>query len=114
MTETTDYKIEVTDAAIEWISSTLEQAGGEEKLAIRLEAAPGGCQGLEYKPTYEDKFYEDDFRFPVGNYELVIDPMSIELVKGSTIDYKNSLTEQGLVIDNPNATSTCACGQSFC
>ncbi|MEO0312987.1 MAG: iron-sulfur cluster insertion protein ErpA [Actinomycetota bacterium] len=114
MTETTNAALTLTPAAIERISSLLASESNETKLRLRIEVKPGGCQGMNYDLFFDDKADEVDEIFPFGDFETVVDPGSLALINGATIDYEDTLTKQGLVIENPNATSTCACGESFC
>lgn len=114
MSETTNTALTLTPAAIERISSLLASESSDSKLRLRIEVKPGGCQGMNYDLFFDDKADEVDEIFAFGDFETVVDPGSLALISGATIDYEDTLTKQGLVIENPNATSTCACGESFC
>ena len=56
---------------------------------------------------------EDDFEFPVGNFKLVVDAMSMQYLEGAEIDYQDELYGSSFVIRNPNAVTSCSCGSSF-
>jgi len=114
LTETTSYELNLTPAAISKIASLIAAEASEDKLRLRIEVKPGGCQGMNYELFFDESLDADDLTFPFADFEAVVDPGSMGMLNGATIDYEDSITKQGLVIDNPNATSTCACGDSFC
>ena len=113
MTDTLSHEVILTDTARDRVKALFE-AQGLEDVRLRIEVKPGGCQGMNYDLFFDDKADEVDEIFPFGDFETVVDPGSLALINGATIDYEDTLTKQGLVIENPNATSTCACGESFC
>ena len=80
--------------------------------ALRLYIEGGGCSGFSYKFKLDDK-HADDHVFDEHGVTVVIDPMSMQYVKGSTIDYEEDFTRSGFILQNPNASSTCGCGESF-
>ena len=114
MTETTGYDLNLTPAAIAKISALIASEASEDKLRLRIEVKPGGCQGMNYELFFDETLDSEDLTFPFGDFETVVDSGSMGMLNGATIDYEDSITKQGLVIENPNATSTCACGDSFC
>ena len=73
----------------------------------------GGCAGFQYKFDFSDKPNDDDLIFKYKNADLLIDKTSIELIKGSKIDYVNELIGSSFKISNPLASSSCGCGTSF-
>ena len=86
-----------------------EQAG----LALRVAVQPGGCSGLRYALYFDDQIKETDQTADFGGVRLVVDKMSAPYLSGAQIDYIDSLQQSGFTINNPNAQSTCACGDSF-
>lgn len=114
MTETVTNELNLTPAAVSKISQLLAGEASENPLRLRIEVKPGGCQGMNYELFFDDSLDDSDLKFTFGDFEAVVDPGSMGMINGATIDYEDSITKQGLVIDNPNATSTCACGDSFC
>jgi iron-sulfur cluster assembly accessory protein len=114
VTETTAYELNLTPAAINKISALISAEASESTLRLRIEVQPGGCQGMNYELFFDEALDEGDLTFPFGDFEAVIDNGSMAMLNGATIDYEDSITKQGLVIENPNAKSTCACGDSFC
>ena len=81
--------------------------------ALRVFVSGGGCSGLQYGMAFEGNPQEFDTTVEVDGVKLVIDPTSIMYVGGATIDYVDSLMGGGFRIDNPNAVSSCGCGNSF-
>ena len=83
-------------------------------LMVRLEVLGGGCSGFQYKFSFDGKFNPaEDIVIERAGAKLVVDQTSLDLLKGSEIDYSESLMEAGFQVRNPNATSSCGCGSSF-
>jgi iron-sulfur cluster insertion protein len=82
-------------------------------IALRTFVQGGGCSGFSYGFTLEEEQAEDDFEFPVGNYKVLVDAMSMQYLQGAEIDYKDELMGASFTIKNPQATTTCGCGSSF-
>ena len=83
-------------------------------LMVRLEVAGGGCSGFQYKFGFDKAFdAAEDIVIERDGAKLVVDKTSLDLLKGSEIDYGESLMEAGFKVINPNATSSCGCGSSF-
>lgn len=87
-----------------------DQDAGDKPLRVYVEA--GGCSGMEYGMAFDEKKADDEIVRQDG-VEVVIDPMSANFLKGSVIDYVDSLQGSGFQIKNPNVHSTCGCGKSF-
>lgn len=88
--------------------------GSETPVAgLRVMIQGGGCSGFQYGLRMEAEKQEDDTEIDIDGVKLLVDPMSYTLVAGVTIDFIDTLTHTGFKFDNPNATSTCGCGQSF-
>lgn len=85
----------------------------EESLNLRVFIVGGGCQGFEYGFTFDESKNKEDRSFPSDGFNLLIDPLSYQYLKGATIDYTTDLSGSKFVIDNPHAKSTCSCGDSF-
>ena len=79
---------------------------------LRVYVDAGGCSGMEYGMAFDDRKPDDEVVQQDG-VEVVIDPMSANFLKGSVIDYIDSLQGSGFQIKNPNVHSTCGCGRSF-
>lgn len=80
---------------------------------LRIAIAGGGCSGFQYGMSLEQEKNEDDIVVECGAVKLLVDPLSAPLLEGVTVDYVENLTGSGFKFENPNATSTCACGSSF-
>lgn len=108
----TESVISLTDVAAEHMRKTLQ----EKKLddyGLRVYVSGGGCSGFQYGMAFENKVAEDDNVSIVNGIKVIVDPMSLIYLAGTTVDFVDSLMAGGFKIENPNATSTCACGQSF-
>jgi iron-sulfur cluster insertion protein len=84
-----------------------------EDLRLRVFVSGGGCSGFEYGFTFDDEIEEDDIEIENSGVSLVVDVLSFEYLGGSSIDYLEDLQGSRFVVINPNATSTCGCGNSF-
>ncbi len=109
---TTQGGIVLTDAAASKVKSLLEQEG-QADLRLRVAVQPGGCSGLRYQLFFDDRQLEGDIVRDFSGVDVVTDRMSAPYLSGATIDFVDSIEQQGFTIDNPNATNSCACGDSF-
>ena len=80
---------------------------------LRVQVTSGGCSGLVYSMSLEAAPHEDDLVVESGQAELYVDPRSIDLLKGTTIDFVDCLEGSGFTFENPNAAERCSCGKSF-
>ncbi len=92
---------------------TLLEGEGRDDLALRIAVQPGGCSGLRYQLFFDDRSLDGDIVKDFGGVEVVTDRMSAPYLSGATIDFVDTIEKQGFTIDNPNATGSCACGDSF-
>jgi iron-sulfur cluster insertion protein len=104
--------ITLTDSAASKVKELLD-AEGEPELALRVAVRPGGCSGYSYEMFFAGDVAGDDELADFGGVKVIVDPSSAQLLKGATLDYKDGLQNAGFAIDNPNATRSCGCGQSF-
>src|ERR1700728_1509726 len=102
----------LTDAAAAKAKSLLEQEGRDD-LALRIAVQPGGCAGLRYNLFFDDRTLDGDLNAEFGGVTLTVERMSAPYIQGATIDFVDTIEKQGFTIDNPNATGSCACGDSF-
>jgi len=101
----------VTDSAIKKIASIL---GSEKESAVlRVSVEGGGCSGFQYKFDIQRKPESEDIVIARDGATVVIDPVSLQYLAGSRIDYADELIGAAFKIDNPNATASCGCGTSF-
>ena len=82
-------------------------------LMLRVAVDGGGCSGFQYGFTFDDEMADDDTVVEREGVSLVVDPMSFQYLVGAEVDYQEGLEGSRFVIKNPNASSTCGCGQSF-
>src|SRR5207245_4906264 len=73
----------------------------------------GGCSGFQYGLGFDRGAQEGDHEFEVEGVKVVVDPFSAPYLRGSTVDYLETIQESGFKIDNPNAVASCGCGHSF-
>ena len=104
--------IEITERAREKIIDLLIEENNPD-IKLRTFVQGGGCAGFSYGFTFDKEQNEDDFEFPVDNFKVVVDAMSMQYLQGAVIDYKEELMGSSFSIKNPNATTTCGCGSSF-
>ena len=104
--------ITLTDGAVAKVKELIA-AETEENLALRVAVRPGGCSGFSYEMFFDTDVAGDDLSTEAGGVRVVVDPASAPLLKGATLDYKDGLQSTGFSINNPNATRSCGCGQSF-
>ncbi len=104
--------ITITESASSKVKQLLE-AEGNEQLALRVAVRPGGCSGFSYEMFFDSDIAADDNVAEWGGVKVVVDSSSAPYLKGASLDYKDGLQGAGFAIDNPNATRSCGCGQSF-
>jgi len=80
---------------------------------FRVYVTGGGCSGFQYGFSFDNTIDEDDTCIQKEGANLVIDSLSLQYLQGSTVDYVEDLTGSKFIISNPNATTTCGCGESF-
>ena len=102
----------ITDAASDKVKSLITAEGNPE-LVLRVAVRPGGCSGFSYEMFFDTDVAADDVRSEHGGVTVVIDPASAPHLGGAQLDYKDGLQGAGFSINNPNATRSCGCGQSF-
>jgi iron-sulfur cluster assembly accessory protein len=110
--QTTEQGVILTDIAAEKVKSLLEQEGRDD-LALRVAVQPGGCSGLIYQLFFDERQLDGDAVHDFGGVSVRVDRMSVPYLTGATIDFVDTIEKQGFTIDNPNATGSCACGDSF-
>ena len=82
-------------------------------LKLRVYVTGGGCSGFQYGFTFDEKVQDGDSEIEKCGVKLLVDPMSIQYLRGAEIDYQEGLEGAQFVIKNPNAKTTCGCGSSF-
>jgi iron-sulfur cluster assembly accessory protein len=103
----------LTDGAAEKVRALLDQEGRDD-LRLRVAVQPGGCSGMQYQLFFDERSLDGDVELDLGGVPVVVDRMSAPYLGGATIDFTDTIEQQGFTIDNPNASGGCACGNSFC
>jgi iron-sulfur cluster insertion protein len=101
-----------TDAAARKVRALLDEEENPNQM-LRVFVTGGGCSGFQYGFTFDQNTEEGDTRVENGGVTLVVDPMSVQYLQGAEIDYKEGVEGAQFVIRNPNAATTCGCGNSF-
>ena len=102
-----------TDGLGERPMATLVAAEGVEDLKLRIAVSGGGCSGFQYGFSFDDAVNADDRLFQREQATVVIDETSLDLLRGAVIDFVEDLAGASFQIRNPNAQSSCGCGNSF-
>ena len=93
--------------------TTLLTRQGRPGGVLRVAVVGGGCSGLQYKMDLQDAPANRDFLVESAGVKVVVDPKSALYVTGSELDYVDALTDGGFKVKNPNAATSCSCGESF-
>jgi len=104
--------IKVTSSAAKKVSSLLTKQGRANGV-LRVAVVGGGCSGLQYKMDLQDAPANRDIMVETGGIKVVVDPKSALYVTGSELDYVDALQDGGFKVKNPNAATSCSCGESF-
>jgi iron-sulfur cluster assembly accessory protein len=105
--------ISLTSAAAVKVRTLIEQEGRDD-LKLRVSVQPGGCSGFQYQLFFDERSLDGDVNIEHDGVPVVVDRMSAPYLVGATIDFTDTIEQQGFTIDNPNASGGCACGNSFC
>ncbi|HYK74552.1 MAG TPA: iron-sulfur cluster assembly accessory protein [Pseudoneobacillus sp.] len=104
--------VEITEAAALQIKDMMKQ-NEEENSYLRVGVQGGGCSGLSYGMGFDQEKSDKDVEFEAFGIKVLVDAESTPILKGTKIDYKQSMMGGGFTIDNPNAIASCGCGSSF-
>jgi len=107
-----DSPLDFTSAAAAKVAELIKDEGNPD-LMLRVYIQGGGCSGFQYGFTFDEKVQDGDTEVVTDGVKLLIDPMSMQYLTGSEIDYTEGLQGAQFVIRNPNASTTCGCGSSF-
>lgn len=105
--------IEVTKEASARIRSLLSEDGKLETHGLRMKVVGGGCSGLQYQLSFDDEVREIDHEIEADGVRVIVDEKSALYLVGVQLDFVDTLQESGFKIQNPSASNTCGCGQSF-
>jgi iron-sulfur cluster assembly accessory protein len=104
--------IKVSPSAARKVGSLLQKQGRPDGV-LRVAVVGGGCSGLQYKMDLQDQPANRDILVESSGVKVVVDPKSALYVTGSELDYVDALQDGGFKVKNPNAASSCSCGESF-
>jgi iron-sulfur cluster assembly accessory protein len=104
--------ITLTDKAIQAVIRFIDNSG-KPVAGLRILIRGGGCSGLQYGLRLEESVSSDDNIIECGVIKVLVDPMSVALLEGVKVDFIETIDGAGFKFENPNALSSCACGQSF-
>ncbi len=105
--------ITVSEKAKEYISHLIAEQNKDTSTFVRVGIKAGGCSGLEYQMSFDTESKEGDQVFEDKGVKVVVDMKSLLYLYGTELDYTGGLDGKGLFFNNPNATRTCGCGESF-
>ena len=108
----TPTPLQFTLGAASKVKNLIEEEGNP-RLKLRVFVTGGGCSGFQYGFTFDEDSADDDTVIERDGVHLVVDPMSFQYLAGAEVDYQEGLGGSRFVIKNPNAATTCGCGQSF-
>lgn len=106
--------IKVSETAKVRVVSLMTESGyNAEKDYVRVGVKSGGCSGLSYDLSFDNKIEDSDKMFEDNAVKIVVDKKSFLYLVGTTLEYSGGLNGKGFVFNNPNAQRTCGCGESF-
>ena len=109
--QTKEIIVSLTEKAASKVKLILKKEN-KEGHGLRVGVVPGGCSSYMYEISFEKQEKKDDVVLEEKGIKIFINPKSIEFMKGSTVDYMDTLTNAGFKINNPNVKTTCGCGHS--
>ena len=111
VTTTNETIVHLTPSAGEEVKSLLGKPENAGK-TLRVYVEQGGCSGMQYAMTFDEE-RPDDAKADMHGVSVVVDPFSLQYIRGAVVDFSDSLTGGGFKISNPNAKLSCGCGKSF-
>jgi iron-sulfur cluster insertion protein len=109
---TSERRITISDSAARRITALKAQEAAEGAF-LRIAVSGGGCSGFQYGLSFDEETSPDDVVFEHGGIRVIVDDVSLELLNGSEVDFVEDLMGASFQIKNPNAASSCGCGNSF-
>ncbi len=110
---TEDRSLALSERAARRIALLKQKERNGDGLRLRVAVLGGGCSGFQYTFSFDDMVQEDDRLFERDGVEVVVDDMSLDLLAGSEVDFVEDLIGASFQVRNPNASSSCGCGNSF-
>jgi iron-sulfur cluster insertion protein len=112
ISETEERRINLTESAARRIA-VLKAEENAETASLRIVVSGGGCSGFQYGLSFDDQRNDDDVVFERDGVGIVVDEVSLDLLNGAEVDFVEDLMGASFQIKNPNAASSCGCGNSF-
>lgn len=103
----------ISDKAKARVERVMQDDGLGEDYFVRVSVTSGGCSGLSYQMSFDNEIKNGDEVFEDNGMKLVTDARSILYLLGTTLDFSDGLSGKGFYFENPNASRTCSCGESF-
>lgn len=113
MNTTTEPMVSISSKAISRLMDLREEEGYSADHGVRVEVKGGGCSGLSYDLTFDDQERPGDHVFEDQGVRIYVGAKSLLYLVGTQLDFTDGLNGKGFVFNNPNASRTCACGESF-
>ena len=107
-----ERRIVISENAARRIAMLKEQEAATDAF-LRIAVSGGGCSGFQYGLSFDEQRNPDDFVFEEGGIAVVVDDVSLDLLNGAELDFVEDLMGASFQIKNPNAASSCGCGNSF-
>jgi iron-sulfur cluster assembly accessory protein len=104
--------VHITPRAADKVRQLMER-DGREGFGLRIKVVGGGCSGLQYQLVFDDQVTDWDQQNEEHGVKVLVDSKSAVYLAGAQVDFVDDLNGSGFKIENPNATSTCGCGESF-
>lgn len=108
-----EANITMTPSAIEEVKRLIAENNLPDTAGVRVGVRGGGCSGFTYTLNFDQKEASGDLIMEFGGVRLFVDPKSVLYLNGTTLEYTSGLQGKGFQFINPNASSTCGCGESF-
>jgi iron-sulfur cluster assembly protein len=106
--------VKVSEIAQKHLQQLMQQSGFDSKQSfVRVSVTSGGCSGLSYSLDFDSKLREQDKVFEDKGIKIAVDKKSFFYLVGTTLEYSGGLNGKGFSFNNPNASRTCGCGESF-
>lgn len=109
----TEQEILVTEKAVNEIKRIMEENKVPEGFGLRVGVRGGGCSGLTYTLGFDEKANDGDTVIETDSINLFVDGKSLFHIAGTELDFSDGLNGKGFIFNNPNASRTCGCGESF-
>jgi iron-sulfur cluster assembly protein len=108
-----ESEITITEKAVKEIKKIMQENKIDEQFALRIGVKGGGCSGLTYTLGFDPEVRVGDTQIQQDSVKLCVDGKSLFYLSGTQLDFSDGLNGKGFIFNNPNATKSCGCGESF-